>query len=60
MLILKLESVIQEENYVFVIPAEDPILIYQIPNAEIEANKLISESDNNPGATTPTPVADTE
>lgn len=49
-----------EENYVFVISPEDPILIYQIPKAEIEANKLINESDNNPGATTPTPVPDVE
>ena len=47
-----------EENFVFVIQPEDPILIYQIPNAEIQANKLISEADNNPGATTPTPVPD--
>lgn len=49
-----------EENYVFVIGPGDPILIYQIPKAEIEANKLISEADNNPGATTPTPVPDVE
>ena len=49
-----------DENYVFVISPDDPILIYQIPNTEIQANKLISEADNNPGATTPTPVPDVE
>ncbi len=49
-----------DENYVFVISGNDPILIYQIPNSEIQANKLISEADNNPGATTPTPVPDVE
>lgn len=49
-----------DENYVFVISGDDPILIYQIPNSEIQANKLISDADNNPGATTPTPVPDEE
>lgn len=47
-----------EENYVFVIAPEDPILIYQIPNSEIQANKLLTEADNNPGASTPAPVPD--
>jgi len=49
-----------QAQYVFVLEANDPLLIYQIPNTEIQANKLISESDNNPNATTPTPVPDVE
>ena len=47
-----------EEEFVFIIQPEDPILIFQIPDSEIQANKLISAEDNNPGATTPTPVPD--
>lgn len=43
-------------SYVFNIADGDPILIYQIPNAEIQGNKQITEDDNNPMPTTPTPV----
>lgn len=45
-------------SYVFNIADGDPILIYQIPNAEIQGNKQITEDDNNPMPTTPTPVKD--
>ena len=47
-----------DEAYVFVIPAGDPCQIYPIPMSEINANPLISESDNNPTASQPKPVAD--
>jgi hypothetical protein len=43
---------------VFNIEAESDILLWRIPSAEIEANALIGESDNNPSASTPTAVAD--
>lgn len=45
-------------DYVFNISDGDPILIYQIPNSEIQGNKQISSEDNNPSPTTPTPVTD--
>lgn len=36
-------------NYVYLIPAEDPIFIFLIPNVETEANVLIDgDKDNNP------------
>jgi hypothetical protein len=44
--------------YVFNIPAGDNTLIYRIPESEQEANSLISEEDNNPVTSLPTPVAD--
>jgi hypothetical protein len=44
--------------YVFNIPAGDNTLIYRIPESEQEANPLISEEDNNPVTSLPTPVAD--
>lgn len=47
-----------DTNDVFNIPAGDPAMIYQIPEAEMEYNKLISASDQNPAATIPTAVPD--
>lgn len=47
-----------EVAYVFNIPGGDPALIYRIPEKEIQANPLISEDDNNPVITKPTPVSD--
>ena len=47
-----------EATVVFDIPAGDPVLLWRIPKAEIESNKLISESDNNPSADKPTAVKD--
>lgn len=38
------------------IPYGSAAMIYCIPNAEIQTNKQISESDNNPSASKPTPV----
>lgn len=37
----------------FNIPAESQILIYRIPQAEVQVNEGISESDNNPAAPLP-------
>lgn len=45
-----------EEVAVFKISSNDPILIYPIPNSEVEANPLLGE--NNEIGTYPTPVAD--
>ena len=41
---------------VFNIAANDPIMLWQIPEAEIEANPALETSDNNPVGTTPQPV----
>ena len=38
------------------IAAEAPIMIYRIPEAETSVNSAITEADNNPAATAPTPV----
>lgn len=43
---------------VFNIPAGSPILLWRLPEKEINANKALSSSDNNPAAPVPTPVAD--
>ena len=40
------------------IPAGSDILIYRLPENEIQGNQQISESDNNPAATQPMPVPD--
>ncbi len=45
---------------VFNIPAGSDILIYRIPEAEIEANASLSHGDNNPSASAPNPVPDVE
>ncbi len=43
---------------VFNIPAGSDILLWRIPEAEIQANPALNEGDNNPAAPTPEPVAD--
>ena len=43
---------------VFNIPSGSDILVWRIPEAEIQANPVISEADNNPSAPAPSPVAD--
>lgn len=43
---------------VYNIPAGSDILLWRIPENEIQANKALSEGDNNPAAPVPTPVAD--
>lgn len=43
---------------VFNIPAGSDILLWRIPEAEIQANPVLPEGDNNPSAPAPSPVAD--
>lgn len=43
---------------VFNIPAGSDVLLWRIPEAEIQANPVLSEGDNNPSAPIPDPVAD--
>lgn len=43
---------------VFNIPAGDNILLWRIPETEIQANPALTEDENNPVAPTPSPVAD--
>lgn len=43
---------------VFNIAPGSDILLWRIPEAEIQANPTISEEDNNPSAPAPSPVAD--
>lgn len=45
---------------IFNIPAGDPLLLWRIPESEIQANPALEDSDNNPAAPTPQPVADIE
>ena len=45
-----------EPGYVYNVPAGDPILIFQIPQTEVESNKALGA--NNPTTVKPTPVAD--
>lgn len=45
---------------IFNIPAKSPLLLWRIPEAEIQANPSLEDSDNNPSAPTPDPVADEE
>lgn len=44
--------------YTFNIPAGDATLIYRLPKAEIEGNPALTDTDNNPVASLPTPVAE--
>ena len=47
-----------EASTIYNIPAGSDILLYRIPESEIQSNPLISEEDNNPSASKPTPVPD--
>lgn len=44
------------EGQIYNIPAESPVLLWRIPESEINTNKGISESDNNPIASKPSAV----
>ncbi len=52
--IMRLKKGLNRTNHIFpaipgnVIPAEDPVFIYKIPQTEIDNNPLIAESDQNP------------
>jgi len=45
-------------SMVFNIPAGSDILLWRLPEAEIEANSMLTHTDNNPAASVPEPVAD--
>lgn len=45
-------------SMIFDIPAGSAILLWPIPDKEIQANPALSEADNNPVGATPTPVPD--
>lgn len=47
-----------DETMVFNIPAGSDILLWRIPESEIQANPALKEGDNNPSASKPEPVAD--
>lgn len=49
-----------DATMVFNIPPKSDILLWRIPEIEINANVLLSPADNNPSAPFPTPVADIE
>ena len=61
--IMRLNKVLDRTNsnfppaYSFYIEPNDGCRIYCIPTGEINGNPQISDSDNNPNATRPTPVA---
>lgn len=46
------------EDLVFYLPAGSDILLWRLPEAEIEANPLLEEDDNNPAVALPQAVAD--
>lgn len=45
---------------VFNIAAGDPILLWRLPQSEIEANPAITDDDNNETVPAPKPVTDEE
>lgn len=45
---------------IFNIPAGSDILLWRIPESEIQANPALAEEDNNPAADKPNPVPDNE
>ncbi|WP_289055133.1 RagB/SusD family nutrient uptake outer membrane protein [Carboxylicivirga marina] len=47
-------------SMIFNIEAGDQILVWRLPEAEIQANKALEESDNNPSAPIPNPVPDVD
>jgi len=50
----------QDAPYIYNIQAGDNVLLWRLPDVEINANKMLSSEDNNPAGNAPTPVADTE
>ena len=45
-----------EDKYVFNVEPTHPYLIFRIPEDEIQANKMLSDNDNNEAGAAPTPV----
>lgn len=46
------------KDYVYNIAPDDPVLLYPIPETEVNGNKLFTTGENNPSASMPKPVAD--
>ncbi len=44
-------------NFIFNVKADDDVMLLRVPQAEISANKGITEEDNNVSSTLPTPEA---
>lgn len=49
-----------DPTYVFTIKAGDPILLWRLPQTEIEANPALTDDDNNETVPLPKPVPDEE
>lgn len=49
-----------DATMIFNIPAGSNVLLWRIPESEIQANPSLAEGDNNPAAPLPDPVADIE
>lgn len=49
-----------DETMIFNISAGDNILLWRIPETEVQSNPLLKPEDNNPAAPFPTPVKDVE
>lgn len=49
-----------QPSYVYLFSATDKNMLWRIPESEIQANKSISDADNNPAGDTPKPVADVQ
>lgn len=49
-----------EPTTCLVIPAGDPILLWRLPQSEIQGNPALSDSDNNQATDAPEPVADAD
>ena len=49
-----------EPNCVLNIPAGDPILLWRLPQTEINGNAALSDADNNQATSVPTAVADAD
>ena len=45
---------------IYNIPAGDPILLWRLPQTEIQGNSALSDSDNNTATSAPQPVADAD
>ena len=45
---------------IFNIPAGDPILLWRLPQTEIQGNSALNDNDNNKATEAPTPVDDAD
>lgn len=48
-----------EADYTFTFTGDDPILLWQLPETEVQANNLLSTTDYNPIVASPKPVIET-